>query len=261
MIPQESGGLYVGTVQHRRFRLQVHRLSYRVAYLLVDLEALPRVGLRLLSLDRANVFSLRSADYGAGAAATLRERIVNTLKENGFSAGGRIRLLTIPRLFGHAFNPVSVYFCDDADGAPEAIVYEVHNTFGERHSYVIAVGRERPIVQEADKVFHVSPFLPMAMRYRFIVEPPAETLRLAIHDFEGDALTLAASMSLARRPLSDAALLRLALTMPLMAAKVLFAIHWEALKLWVKGARVFSWSAAPAHAVSTGRPVSSGDPV
>lgn len=254
MNPDLASCLYVGVVRHRRLRPVKHVLAYRVAYLLVDLDEIEHLRLRWLSIDRANLFGLRSADYGSGVAKTIRERLALTLKSHGFSAAGAIWLLTIPRLFGYAFNPISVFFCHAAGGALEAIVYEVRNTFGERHSYVIAADHARPVVQEAEKAFHVSPFLPMDMRYQFIVTPPGERLSLSILDFDADGLALTASMTLVRRPLSDGALLGLAFSMPMMALKVIAGIHWEALKLWLKGAPVFRWRAAPPHGVTAGRP-------
>ena len=137
--------LYVGTVMHQRLRPARHRLRYRMFSLLLDLDELSALARRLrwFSLNRFNVFSLHERDYGdvrsAADGAGLRACVERQLRAAGLPAGGAIRLLTMPRILGYAFNPLSVYFCDDADGALQALIYEVNNTFGERHSYLIEV--------------------------------------------------------------------------------------------------------------------------
>jgi DUF1365 family protein len=175
----------------------------------------------------------------------------------GLHAGGPIRLLSMPRILGHAFNPLCVYFCHRSDGALQAILYEVNNTFGERHGYLIPVdeaeGHGARISQQCDKQFHVSPFLALDMRYGFRIEPPqADRGGLCIDVTASDAegAVLHARFDARRRVLDDAGLMRMFLSHPLLALKVVAAIHWEALRLWLKGARLHGRPAPPSQPVT-----------
>ncbi|MDQ6628596.1 MAG: DUF1365 family protein, partial [Pseudomonadota bacterium] len=171
-----ASALYVGSVMHQRLRPARHRLRYRMFSLLVDLDELPVLArrLRLFSLNRFNLFSLHECDYGdiagrADAGSGLRGYVDRQLRNAGLPAAAAVRLLTMPRILGYAFNPLSVYFCHHTDGALRALIYEVNNTFGERHSYLIEVAageRHAPqIVQSCAKRFRVSPFLSSDLRY------------------------------------------------------------------------------------------------
>jgi len=150
------------------------------------------------------------------------------------------------------FNPLSVFFCHGKEGALRAVLYEVNNTFGQRHSYLIPLDGpvEGTIRQECAKRFYVSPFMDMALRYRFRLTPPGEKLGLAIEVSDQRGTLLTAGLSARRRTLTDAALLRGFLRHPLMAAQVLGGIHWEALKLWRKGMRVRPRPAPPPAPIS-----------
>ena len=165
---------------------------------------------------------------------------------------GKIFLLCMPRMFGYGFNPLSIYFCYDARGAHTAIMYEVHNTFGERHSYLIpvAVAADAFIDQYCHKTFHVSPFMDMAMTYRFRVSGPHERLTVAITTSDPNGVMLTAVLSGERRDLTDHALLRVLVTHPLLTLKVIAAIHWNALWLLLKGIRLRPRPAPPAAAVT-----------
>ena len=257
-MSSDASALYVGRVMHQRLRPRSHRLGYRVYSLLIDLDELPALAqrLRLFSLNRFNLFSLHERDHGAGDDG-LRAHVERQLRAAGLPAGGAIRLLTMPRILGYAFNPISVYFCDDASGELLALLYEVNNTFGERHSYLIEVDpaeRGAPLLhQRCAKQLHVSPFLVMDLRYEFCVAPPSAdrtgfSLGISAHDARGALLT--ARLDATRRPLGDAALLRVFFTHPLLTLKVVIAIHWEALRLWLKGIRVQSRPAPPPQSVS-----------
>ena len=244
--PPGAAALCVGHVMHQRMRPLKHGLRYRMFSLLVDLSDLPALHRRLRwwSLDRFNLFSLHQRDHGPAGDAPLAERIERLLCDAGLAAGGNVQLLTMPRILGYAFNPLSVYFCHAPGGGLQALLYEVNNTFGQRHHYLLAVpsdaARARLIEQRCDKQMHVSPFMPMDLHYRFRVRPPASGTPLSIgvnvHDAEG--LVLAARYDAHPRPLSDRALLAALLTHPLLTLKVIAGIHWEALRLWVKGARL-----------------------
>lgn len=238
--------LYVGTVTHQRLRPRRHRLRYRMFHLLLDIDELPQLQrrLRLFSVDRFNLFSFHARDHGDGSGSPLRPQIDAQLQAAGLPTGGPIRLLTLPRLLGHVFNPLSVWFCHAPDGALCALLYEVNNTFGQRHSYLIRVGDPQAdtIEQQADKRLHVSPFNGMDLHYRFRVTPPAQAVVIGVNVHDAEGALLVARLEGQRRDLSDAALLRVFFSHPLLTLKVVAAIHWEALRLWLK--RV-PWHAQP----------------
>jgi uncharacterized protein len=235
-------GLYVGQVTHRRLRPCKHSLRYRTYAMLIDLEELPALDgrLRLFSHNAFNLFSFFDKDYGSGAAP-LREQIEEHARKAGVPLnGGPIRLLTMPRILGYAFNPISVYFCHSRDGALRAILYEVNNTFGERHSYFIPVeaGESAPIRQSCAKQLYVSPFMAMDMTYEFTVTPPARKLSIAIVEQDRLGIVLTATQAQSRVELTDAALARVFFSHPLLTLKVIVGIHFEALRLWAKGMRL-----------------------
>lgn len=161
MNAHEGSALYIGRVMHQRLRPKRHRLSYRVYNLLIDIDELPQLHARLrcFSVDRFNLFSFHAADHGDGSGRDLRAQVEARLREAGLPTGGAIRLLAMPRLLGHVFNPLSVWFCHAPGGALQALLYEVNNTFGQRHSYLIPVADDgAPIVeQHCDKQMYVSP--------------------------------------------------------------------------------------------------------
>ena len=254
-----DGALYVGRVTHQRLKPARHRLQYRVFSLLVDIDTLPALAqrLRLFSLNRFNLFSLHERDYGASDGDSLRAHVERQLHAAGLASGGAIRLLTMPRILGYAFNPLSVYYCDRPDGGLQAILYEVNNTFGQRHSYLIPVDEAQReathIDQHCAKRFHVSPFIDLDMRYAFHVEPPAAArpgLAVGITVADADGPVLVARVDARRKALSDAALAQAFVTHPLLTLKVVAAIHWEALRLWLKGAPFRRCPPAPAQSVT-----------
>ena len=254
-----DSALYRGSVMHQRLRPARHRLRYRVFSLLLDLDELPDLArrLRLFSLNRFNLFSLHERDYGDSAVRGLRAHVDAQLVAAGMAAGGAIRLLTMPRILGHVFNPLSVYFCHRPDGSLQALLYEVHNTFGERHSYLIEVDaaqhEDQTIVQSCAKRFHVSPFLALDMHYRFDVDAPHPDrgeLRIAITAGDTDGPVLTACFDARRGTLDDKSLALTLLSHPLLTLKVVSAIHWEALRLWIKGVRLHPRPPAPREAMT-----------
>lgn len=235
--------LYLGRVMHRRLRPFVHHFVYRVFSLCVDIDELPALGrrLRLFSHNRLNLFAFHDRDHGPCDGTPLRPWVETLVRRAGIElAGGRVRLLCFPRILGYAFNPLAVWFCHRADGALAAVVYEVRNTFGERHSYVLPVAPAagETLRQGCPKRFYVSPFLAVSGRYAFRLAEPGERLSMAIRLRDAGGDLLLASHTGARAPLDDRTLLRAFFGYPLMTLKVIAAIHWEALRLWRKGARL-----------------------
>lgn len=235
--------IYTGEVVHVRLHPRRHRLRYRVFALAIDLDELDALssGLRLFGHNRRALFSFHDRDHGTGEEGGLRRWVDARIAEAGLDPTGmRVDLLCYPRVFGYVFNPLSVYFCSDAAGLVRLVLYEVCNTFGERHTYAIPVDdADGPAIRHAcDKALYVSPFLSMDCRYHFRIVPPGDRVSVAIDETEAGRPVLFASFSGRRRALGDAALLRLLFSYPLMTLKVTAAIHFEALRLWLKGIRI-----------------------
>ncbi len=261
--PKAAASLYPGEVMHHRMKPKVHRFTYAVFCTLIDLTRLSEAGRtsRLFSVEGFNVLSFRPADHGPRDGSDLAAYIAGLMAREGVDvSGGRILLLCYPRLFGFAFNPLSVYYAYDRDGALAGIVYEVRNTFGERHSYVAPVtpgqASEAGIRQERDKVFYVSPFMDMEQRYRFRLLPPGEAVAVRILETDAGGPILAATFAGRRREMTGAAILGCVARMPLMTLKVVAGIHWEALKLWLKGIGLRPRPEPPPLVSSPSRPVS-----
>lgn len=254
-----AGELFIGRVMHRRLRPRMHHLRYQIFSLLFDLDEINRLDrdLRFFSHQRFNLLSFHDCDHGDGSDVSLRDQAVALLKSAGIFRVGRIRLLAMPRVLGFMFNPLSVYFCDDPEGALAAILYEVHNTFGDRHTYILPVeDRGATVTQAVAKSFHVSPFLPMDLAYSFRVTPPGDALKVAICVADGNGPILTAVHSAKCRKLSDGSILRTVAAHPLIGLKVVAAILWEAARLMVKGVSVHprAQSLAASTAVNIARP-------
>ena len=233
-----GSALYTGWVMHRRLRPRPHQFRYRVFSLLLDLDELPELDRRLkfFAWNRFGLFSFQDRDHGDGGS--LKSWLDTLLRDAGIAADGPRRVLCYPRILGYVFNPLSVWFCHDHDGALKAIVYEVHNTYGERHFYVLPAEGSAKIVSHACvKDFYVSPFLSRDCRYFFRIRPPGEKVAVVIHEKEKGAPMLDASFTGKRRALTDSALLNMLLAYPLMTLKVIIAIHFEAVRLMLKGIR------------------------
>jgi uncharacterized protein len=237
--------LYFGDVMHARLKPMGHRFSYRVMSLLIDLDRLDEAGRQspLFAVNRAALYSFNEADHGERDGSSVRAYAQRCAAARGIDlTGGRVLLLCYPRLFGYTFNPLSAYFCYSAGGELALIVYEVRNTFGELHSYVLPVQpneiSEAGVRQQQDKLFYVSPFIEMAMRYHFRVSPPGHSVKLRILETDREGPLLSATFSGRRSRLTTAALLRSLFSLPLVTFKIVAAIHWEALRLWLKGARL-----------------------
>ena len=227
--------LYVGKVRHRRLRPKVHDLAYRIYMLLIDLDAPPPRS-RMLRPGRMGLMSFEPRDHGDGSTTPLRDQAIERLRVAGVAGPiDRVQLLTMPRVLGYGFNPISIYWAWRPGGALAGIVHEVTNTFGERHSYAAPAGSDCVQRHTSDKRLHVSPFMDMDMGYAFRLSPPGETVEVVIDLKDAQGVILTASFIGERRPLTDGSLLKAWLAHPLLTLKVIGGIHWEALKLWRKG--------------------------
>ena len=249
--PPPGSAIYAGSVMHRRVRPRRHKLRYSIFSLLFDLDELDALDrrLRLFSRNRFNLFSFRDDDYGFEKGRPLKEQIEALMREAGVEPdGGPVRLLTIPRILGYAFNPLNVYFCYSRDSAaPVAIVCEVNNTFGQRHAYVLRpdTSVSGAMRSACAKKFYVSPFIGMDLTYDFRIAPPEENVTIAIRVHDDEGTLLSAVHGAERVALTDSSLAWTLARHPLMALKVIGGIHWEALKIWLKGVGLVARPAPP----------------
>jgi DUF1365 family protein len=260
--------LYECRVMHQRFSPRAHRFVYRIFLFALDLDELeqspPRLG--LFSVNRANLYSFRDQDYlplhepkfepaGRGEHATpsaparpapppaapqsLRRRVEAYCARQGVDiAGGRVILVTLPRVFGYLFNPVSFYFCYDRLGRPAAAIAEVTNTFREVKPYflgpdTVAAGRGEFHVR-VPKHFYVSPFSDVDVAFDFTLRTPGGRLAIRIDDYAGEERTLTSTLTGPRRELTASRLAWFSVKYPLITLRIIALIHWHALRLWLK---------------------------
>lgn len=254
--PAAAGMLYAGKVMHARLKPFGHRFVYSVFSLLVDIDRLTELDRlsRFLAVNRPGLASFHESDHVEREGETIRQFADRLLANAGVKdRAGRILLLAYPRVFGYVFNPISVYFAYGEEGGLLALIYAVRNTFGQRHTYVAPVrpGDVSPagVRQTRAKIFHVSPFVEMDARYQFRILPPGRTVRLRIHETASGEPLLSATFNGDATPLTDRNLALCLARFPFMTFKVMAGIHWEAFKLWLKGAR-FRRSPPPPESAS-----------
>lgn len=243
-------GLYVGMVRHRRRQPRVHAFRYPVFMAFLDLGRLDEAAAasRLVSRCGFNALSLDEGAYLPDRPEpTLAERFLAAARAEGHSLpeGARVFLLTHPKTWGFAFNPVSYYYAFDGEGRLLLLCAEVTNTpWKERHRYWMDPREGRRggggWSFRVPKAFHVSPFMPMDLVYRWAFSAPGERLVVHMGLYASDCPVFDATLDLARRPWSASEIRRAVLRHPWMTAKVIAAIHWEALWLWIKRVPVFT---------------------
>lgn len=249
--------LYVGRVMHERSFPRRHRMSYGVWYMLADLDELAELdrGVPGFGLNRPAPVSFHEADHGARDGSPLRPWIDGRLAEAGIDLeGGAVRILTFPRVFGYVFNPISVWFCHGPDDDLRAILYEVSNTFGQWHDYLVPVApgdvtmnaRGASVRTVFDKRLYVSPFIDMDATYDFTTRLPDERVSVVVRESAAGGRVLVATLGARRRPLTGRSLRSTLMRYPLVTLKVVGGIHWEAFKLWRKGAPFRRRGAPPA---------------
>jgi DUF1365 family protein len=238
--------LYTGTVMHARRTPKENVFRYGVCFYLLDLAELGALERRLalFAYNRPNVLVLRDRDHLGDPDRPLRENVLLYLRRHGVELdGGAILLLTNLRVAGYVFNPVSFFYCYREDGELACIVAEVSNTFGERIPYLLSPRNELPSPRNrsyrADKRLHVSPFFSLNQAYQFYFSEPGERVYARIDLFEDGERPFHATLTGVRHELTNASVARALVRYPLMPMQVIGLIHWQALKLYVKGVPFF----------------------
>jgi DUF1365 family protein len=245
--------LYPCSVMHRRYGVLGYRFNYDIFTALFDIDALEETNkkTRWFSLNRWNLISLRAKDHLPAGEQDFRGWIERCLVNKGIQqVPHKIFLLAMPRVLGFVFNPLSVWFCLDEKDQPIAILCEVRNTFGEKHVYLLDADQQWPVRSRSEKVFHVSPFMDLQGDYAFSFHAPNEQLRLSILLNDQQLPKLSATQTGSAVEFSDRQILKQVIRFPFLTAKVLGAIHWHALKLWLKGARFYRKPEPPMIEVS-----------
>jgi DUF1365 family protein len=245
----------VSRVMHKRLRPRSHLFTYGVFYLYFPLSQTAQLRHPFLSVDHWNLLSFYNRDHGARNGSSLETWIRGILADHALAeADGEIVLVTMPRVLGYVFNPVSFWLCMDQVGQLRAVLSEVRNTFGEHHSYLSCHADHRPI--QADdwlqslKLFHVSPFLDVAGTYRFRFAVAQEKIAIHINLFDDNGLLLATSVTGHTQPITRARTVGMILNYPLMTIKIIALIHFEALRLWIKGMRYHSKPLPPSQEIT-----------
>lgn len=234
-----SSSIYRGIVTHRRLTPIVSALAYRVFLVHVDLDEAQALSdhSRVFGFNRPRLLSLYERDHGDGSQRPLKAQIEAMAAQAGFATGGPVRIMTMPRVLGCAFNPLTVFFCHGPDGRLKCTVHEVNSIFGGRHFYTLPAGKA-VFRQMAVKRMAVSPFMDMDHTYHFRVREPAARFDLALEVRRGERVFLATGFAGVRSDFTDRDLMRAWLADPVASWKVIAGIRWEMLKLRLKGVPV-----------------------
>jgi uncharacterized protein len=234
--------LYECSVMHHRFAPKVHHFEHRIFMFYLDLDELDCLSKKLMpfSYNRRNLYSFRDSDHEPAGENSLKNRVVAFLRKNGIDPGpfARVMLLTLPRVLGYVFNPISIYFCFDEDNKPIASVAEVGNTFREKKLYLLDKGElsaNGVFNKTIAKHFYVSPFSALNLSFDFKLKVPGDVLDIKVDDREGSEKILVSALTGWRTPLNNRKLLWFTVKYPLVTLKVMFLIHCHALLLWLKG--------------------------
>jgi len=238
----KSSCIYDGKVIHKRFKPRKHFFKYKVFSLFIDLSELDQIDkeIKLFSYNKFNILSFYDIDHGPRDGTSLIAWVKKNLNKNGINLKEiNIKLLCYPRLWGYVFNPLSIFFIYDKSSNLISILYEVKNTFGEQHTYIFKINDEnKTFIHSCKKKFHVSPFIEMNCQYRFKILKPENKLSVVIDQEDDEGKLLFASQDGFKKALNNRNLLFSFISHPLMTLKIIGAIHFEALKLWLKGVKL-----------------------
>ena len=234
-----TSSIYNGTVIHKRFKPKPHYFKYSVFSLLIDLSEVDDLSkkIKFFSYNKFNLVSFYEKDHGNRDSTSLVHWVKKNLEDNNINSENvKIRLLCYPRILGYVFNPLSVFYIYDIDEKLVCILYEVKNTFGEQHTYIFKVNNDQNLYQHnCSKKFHVSPFIEMNCKYFFRLLKPGEKISVIIDQYQTDEKILYASQDGQRVDFNSKELIKSYIKHPFMTFKIIFAIHFEAFKLWAKG--------------------------
>ena len=231
--------IYNGYVSHTRFKPVKHSLKYNTFSLFIDLDEIENLSKNnfIFSFNRFNIFSFFNKDHGDRDGLCLKNWVLNKLKKFDINKDiNNIKLLCYPRVFGYVFNPLSIFYCYENKNL-RAVMYEVKNTFNEQHTYIFKVKSNNEISQKCKKKFYVSPFMDMETQYEFKLLNPDENLSVLIKQSDKDGIVLTAVQKGVKKEFNMKQLLVNFVLYPLMTLKIIGAIHYEALRLWKKGAK------------------------
>ena len=233
--------IYSGFVTHRRFKPIKHFFSYKTFSILIDLDELELINkdLSFISYNKFNLFSFYNKDHGRRDGSNLKDWVLETLGNFNIRHNiSTVKLLCFPRILGYVFNPLSIFYCYDSSGQLKVILYEVKNTFNEQHTYIFEINQKSKIItQNCSKKFYVSPFIKMESNYHFRLKEPDNKLSVFIKQTDNEGTILTACQIGTRSDLTSKNLMISFFKHPLMTLKIIAAIHFEALRLWTKGAK------------------------
>jgi len=237
-----SSCIYTGQVIHKRFKPKEHFFSYKVFSLLIDLSELHLLDreLKLFSYNKFNLLSFYDKDHGPRDGTSLISWVKSNLNKKNINTDEiKIKILCYPRIWGYVFNPLSVFFIYDKSSNLISILYEVKNTFGEQHTYVFKIDKNNQLLDHScSKKFYVSPFIEMNCSYNFKILKPENKLSVVINQNDSSGKILFASQDGSKKDLNNKNLMISYMSHPLMSFKIIGAIHFEALKLWLKGVKL-----------------------
>lgn len=235
--------LLEGHTIHQRSTPFKHRFKYNLALIDIDIDRLDEAAAQsaLFSVDKSNLFSFNRKDHGNRKPEALRHWAEQQFHLAGIqTANTTIRLITFARHAFYKFSPISLWLCFNSENQLSGILYEVNNTFGQTHTYAAATPRPDRNRHIGDKVFHVSPFFDISGKYQFTLRVDETQLSLIVATMHDNVQTHIATIKTKAKPATSKAFLRLAVTRPLSSLGVSIGIHWQALKLWLKGAKFHS---------------------
>mgnify|MGYP001209886253 FL=1 len=233
--------IYDGKVIHRRFKPKKHYFKYKVFSLLIDIDELEIIQkkIKIFSYNKFNIISFFDIDHGPRDGTPIKDWVIDNLKKIGINNEKiQIKLFCYPRIFGYVFNPLSIFFIYDQNSKLISILYEVKNTFGEQHTYVFKTNDDKIITNNCTKKFHVSPFINMECQYYFRVLKNSEKISIIIDQNDNEGKLLYASQDGKAKDFNEKNLIISYISHPLMTLKIIAAIHYEALKLWLKGIKI-----------------------
>jgi DUF1365 family protein len=243
--------LYECRVMHRRIIPKHHEFLYRIFLFYLDLDEIETLArdVPIFSAGEPNLYSLCNEDYFQFHSRGLRANLETFLETQNFSIRpAHIRLLTLPRLLGYTFNPISIFFCFDSDNRPITSVVQVGNTFGELKPYIVPLDESGTDFHvRVPKNYYVSPFSPLDLSFDFCFKNPSESLQITIDTYRGKEKNLLSTLTGKRTELTTSNLTHLTLSFPLLTIKIIFLIHWEAFRLWLKGIPFYTKEEKPSE--------------